>query len=99
MAEDRRTIIEDRGGQVGGIVSAFAIGALIGGAAALLYAPRSGKITRQLIAEKTREIKGKVNDVMDRAPAFIDGKRAEFSATMDSGKEAVREELAKRLRV
>jgi gas vesicle protein len=100
MADDRRTIIsEDKGSQVGGILGAFAVGALIGGAAALLYAPRSGKITRQMIAEKGRELKGKVNDVMDRTPAFIDGKRAEFAAGIDSGKEAIREELAKRLRV
>ncbi len=90
---------EDRGTQVGGIVAAFAVGALIGGVVALLYAPRSGKDMRQLVAAKGREMRDKVNDAMDEVPAFIDGKRAEVAAAVDSGKEALREELAKRLRV
>ncbi len=44
-------------------------GAVIGGVIALLYAPRSGKETRQLIKDKATEVvdavKGKTNGVMD----------------------------------
>jgi hypothetical protein len=36
---------------------------------------------------------------MDEVPAFLDGKRADVVAAIDSGKEAIREELAKRLKV
>ena len=42
----------------GGYLAAFAIGALVGTGAALLYAPRSGKETRKLLAKKGRELKG-----------------------------------------
>jgi gas vesicle protein len=90
---------EDNGSQVGGIVAAFAVGAFVGAAVALLYAPRSGKDTRDLITDKGRELRGNVNDAMEGIPAFIDGKKADVAAAFDSGKEAVREELAKRLRV
>lgn len=38
---------------------AFIFGGLIGAAAALLYAPRSGEETRQLLVENSQEIKDK----------------------------------------
>lgn len=47
MSEDR-----DSGASV---VLAFLIGGLAGAAVALLYAPRSGRETRDLLAEKWRE--------------------------------------------
>ena len=44
-------------------------GAVIGGAIALLYAPKSGKETRQLIRDKTVEVvdtaRAKTSDIMD----------------------------------
>jgi gas vesicle protein len=84
---------------VGGIIAAFAAGALVGAAVAFLTAPRSGKDTRELMAEKGRELNAKVNDALDQVPAFLDGKTAEVAAAIDSGKEAIREELEKRLNV
>jgi gas vesicle protein len=90
---------EGNSNQVGGVMAAFAVGALVGAAVAILYAPRSGKDTRELMVEKGRELKDKVNDAMDEVPAFLDGKRADVVAAIDSGKEAIREELAKRLKV
>jgi gas vesicle protein len=44
-------------------------GAIIGGVIALLYAPKTGKETRQLIKDKTTEVvdavKGKATEVVD----------------------------------
>ena len=44
-------------------------GAVIGGVIALLYAPKTGKETRQMIKDKTTEVvdavKGKATEVMD----------------------------------
>jgi gas vesicle protein len=44
-------------------------GAVIGGVIALLYAPKTGKETRQLIKDKTTEVvdavKGKATEVVD----------------------------------
>ena len=56
-------------------------GAVIGGAIALLYAPKSGKETRQLIKDKTTEV---VDTVVGTA-------KEETSGVIDTVKEAVSE--------
>ena len=84
--------------RVGGYLAAFAIGALIGTGAALLYAPRSGKETRELIAKKGRALKGQATDAIEDAKDFIDGKKAELVAAVEAGKDAMREERAKHLK-
>lgn len=84
--------------RVGGYLAAFAIGALIGTGAALLYAPRSGKETRELIAKKGRALKGQAEDALDDAKGFIEGKKAELAAAIDAGKDAMREERAKHMK-
>lgn len=80
---------------VGGFLAAFAIGALAGAGIALLYAPRSGKETRQLIADKGCELKGKATDALSDAKDYIDGKKAEIAAAVEAGKHAMLEERAK----
>ena len=79
----------------GGYLAAFAIGALIGTGVALLYAPRSGKETRKLIADKGRALKGQAQDAITDAQNFIEGKKAELAAAVEAGKDAMREERAK----
>jgi gas vesicle protein len=81
--------------RIGGYLAAFAIGALVGTGVALLYAPRSGKETRELLAKKGRELKGKASDAMDDAKDFVQGKKAELAAAFEAGKDAMREERAK----
>jgi gas vesicle protein len=81
--------------RVGGYLAAFAIGALVGTGAALLYAPRSGKETRDLLAKKGRDLKGQASDALDSATDFVQGKRAELAAAVEAGKDAMREERAK----
>jgi gas vesicle protein len=80
---------------VGGLLTAFAVGALAGATIALLYAPRSGEETRKLIAAKGKELKGKAHDAIEDAKDFIDGKKAEIAAAVEAGKEAMREERQK----
>ena len=46
---------EQRRSTKGKTVAAFALGATIGSIVALLYAPASGKVTRQRLAMKARE--------------------------------------------
>jgi gas vesicle protein len=84
--------------RVGGYLAAFAIGALIGTGAALLYAPRSGKQTRELIAKKGRALKGQASDAIEDAKDFIEGKKAELASAIEAGKDAMREERAKHLK-
>ena len=82
----------------GGYLAAFAIGALIGTGAALLYAPRSGKETRKLIADKGRALKGQAQDAIADAQEFIAGKKTELATAVKVGKDVLREELATVLR-
>jgi len=42
-------------------------GAIVGGAAAALLAPRSGPETREQIVERGLELKGRAEDVVERA--------------------------------
>jgi gas vesicle protein len=80
---------------VGGYLAAFAIGALVGTGVALLYAPRSGKETRELLAKKGHDLKGQASDALDNAKDFVQGKKAELAAAIEAGKDAMREERAK----
>ncbi len=80
---------------VGGYLAAFAIGALVGTGAALLYASRSGKETRELLAKKGRDLKSKASDALEDATDFVQGKKAELAAAVEAGKDAMREERAK----
>jgi gas vesicle protein len=84
--------------RIGGYLVAFAIGALVGTGAALLYAPRSGKETRDLIAKKGRDLKGQAADALDDAKDFVQGKKAELTAAVEAGRDAMREERAKHLK-
>ena len=83
---------------IGGYLVAFTIGALIGTGAALLYAPRSGKETRKLIADKSRALKGQAQDAIADAQNFIEGKKAELAVAVEAGKDAMRDERAKHLK-
>ena len=80
---------------VGGYLAALAIGALAGAGIALLYAPRSGKETRKLIADKGRALKDQATDAIEDARDFIESKKAELAAAVEAGKEAMREERIK----
>ncbi len=81
--------------RLGGYLIAFAIGALVGTGAALLYAPRSGQETRELLAKKGRDLKGRASEALEDATDFVQGKKAELAAAVEAGKDAMREERAK----
>jgi gas vesicle protein len=62
MSEDDREELEDDGEEGSNRLAWFITGAIIGVTVALLYAPKAGKHTRQLISEKTRQGKDAVTD-------------------------------------
>ena len=86
---------DNNSSQVGGYLVAFAVGALVGASLALLYAPRSGKETRELLAQRSRDLKEKAGEVYEGAKDKIRSKRAELAAALEAGKEAMREQRAK----
>ena len=86
---------ENNSTPVGGFLAAFAIGALAGAGIALLYAPRSGKETRKLIAAKGRDLQDKATDALGDAKDFIDDKKARIAAAIEAGKDAMHDEQPK----
>lgn len=54
----------------------FLLGAVVGAAAALLLAPRSGAATRSMIGERARRVRDRALDAMDEATETV-GARAE----------------------
>ena len=82
------------------------LGMMIGAAAALLLAPRSGEETRKMIASKAREgadvistrtkdLAGKTSDYVDRGKDLLQGQRDQISAAIEAGKQAYKEEKEK----
>ena len=86
---------ENSSSPVGGYLAAFAIGALVGAGVAILYAPRSGKETRDLIARRTRELKEKAAETVQDARDMVRGKREEVVAAVEAAREAMHEQRAK----
>lgn len=77
---------DDRGGNT---FLAFLLGGLTGAALALLYAPRSGRETREMLNEKLREGAERGKDLREQArekgKAFMD----EASEYVDRGRDVV----------
>ena len=86
---------DENSNQVGTIVAAFAVGALVGAGIALLYAPQSGRETRDLLAKKTRELKEKAGDTLADAKEMFRGKKDQILAAVEAGKEAMENEGGK----
>jgi gas vesicle protein len=60
---------DERGSGASGIILSFLLGGLTGAVLAVLYAPRSGKETREMLGEKIREGAERGRELRDRAMA------------------------------
>lgn len=58
---------DDRSGGTAGVVLSFMVGALSGAALAILFAPRSGRETREMLGEKLRETQQRGRNVGEQA--------------------------------
>jgi gas vesicle protein len=58
---------DDRGSNASGVILAFLMGGLTGAALAILFAPRSGKETRDLLNDRFREGADRTRELRDRA--------------------------------
>jgi gas vesicle protein len=84
----------------------FVVGGAVGAIIALLFAPRSGKETREFIANKAlegkeflstaaRNMQEKATDVVDQTKETLSQKKTQVSAAIEAGKQAYRDEKAK----
>jgi gas vesicle protein len=78
---------EETGG-AGGVLLAFLIGALGGAAVALLYAPKSGRETREFLGEKAREGRARAADAAAKGREALNQGRDTINTAIDRGREA-----------
>jgi gas vesicle protein len=78
----------------GSILAGLAVGAIAGAAVALLYAPKSGKETRDDLLERLDQMKSRVDEtaqrMRDAARARLSEARSDISEAMDAGLSAAR---------
>ena len=98
MANDRN----DAAGYLGW----FFLGGMIGAVAALLVAPKTGRETREILAERGNEVakraQAMANDAQGRAGEWFDKSRELFEeqtqrlmTAFEAGKDAMRDEIRK----
>jgi gas vesicle protein len=86
-------------------LSYFFLGLGVGVAAGILFAPKSGEETRELLRSRasdgtdylkrrSEELKDAANDAVERGRAAVQRQRDQWSAAVDAGKSAYREKVA-----
>jgi gas vesicle protein len=84
----------------------FLAGLSVGAILALLYAPKSGEETRELLRAKAeegkefvttkgREIQKQAQEAVDKAKGVVAKQKEQLSAALEAGKQAYHEEKAK----
>ena len=78
----------DEGAGAGTVLLAFMLGAIAGAAAALLYAPATGRETREYLGEKVREGRDRANEAAAKGRDFINQGRDTLATAIDRGRDA-----------
>ena len=95
MANDR----SDAAGYLGW----FFLGGVIGAAAALLMAPKTGRETREILAERGNEMakraqeiaQGRAGEWFDKSRELFEEQTQRLMTAFEAGKDAMREEIRK----
>jgi gas vesicle protein len=72
----------------GTVLLAFLMGAVAGAAVALLYAPTTGRETRERLGEKSREASERAASLAEKGRQVITDSRETLSTAMERGREA-----------
>jgi gas vesicle protein len=81
--------------ETGNVLLGFLVGAVAGGVAALLFAPTSGKETRQKIAEGLGKAKDRVCDEYEHARDYAKTQRDAIKEGFQEGKDAYKRAAGK----
>lgn len=85
----------DDGAGAGNILLAFLLGAVSGAAVALLYAPASGRDTRDYLGEKAREGRARAAEAAAKGREALTQGRETLSNAIDRGREAYQQARAR----
>ena len=80
---------DERNAGTSGVVLSFLLGALSGAALAILFAPRSGRETREILGEKLRESAERSRQLGPRAVEKGKEVAEEASSYVERGREAL----------
>ena len=78
----------DDGAGAGSILLAFLLGAVSGAAVALLYAPATGRETREFVGEKAREARERAAAAAEKASEVLNQGRETVVSAIERGREA-----------
>ena len=86
---------KDDGSGAGSILLAFILGAVSGAAVALLYAPATGRETREYLGDKAREGRERAAAAAERSREAIKQGRETVTTAIDRGREAYQQARAR----
>ena len=86
---------KDDGSGAGSILLAFLLGAVSGAAVALLYAPATGRETREYLGDKAREGRERATKAAERSREIINQGRETLTTAIDRGREAYQQARAR----
>ncbi len=78
----------DDGAGAGSVLLAFLLGAVAGAAVALLYAPATGRETREFLGEKAREGSDRAAEAAAKGRDYINQGRETLTNAIERGREA-----------
>ena len=78
----------DNGAGAGSVMLAFLVGAVAGAAVALLYAPATGRETREFLEEKAREGRDRATEAAAKGREAISRGRETLANAVERGREA-----------
>jgi len=78
----------DESAGAGSILLAFLLGAVSGAAIALLYAPASGRETREYLGDKAAEARAKAAEAAAKGREVLNQGRETLSTAIERGREA-----------
>jgi gas vesicle protein len=85
----------DEGAGPGSILLAFLLGAVSGAAVALLYAPASGRETRDFLGDRAREGRAKAAEAAEKGRQAINQGRDTLVNAIERGREAYQQARAR----
>jgi gas vesicle protein len=79
---------KDEGAGAGSVLLAFLLGAVSGAALALLYAPATGRETREYLGERAREGRERASQAAEKSRQAFSQGRDTLNAAIERGREA-----------